>query len=321
MNWQWVVNTVLILIVIYIITRRENFSYSDHTKPNDPFFVDEKEFDLKEYDLIDTGKLTPDMLERMVHQTNERISHITGLCTYIIETIGVNKYKNKESKEEVYRATFMVVKHGGMPFAFVVTSDIKILNDPTSQHNVSGFDVNLLKQAERLHTNPTTGDVTATYESTGEVKTRLDETALPAKKYKDDKIRELASIIQDNDLSQQQREEKASAIITEILEGIKNKQPVVMVHSIRTQPLDYNYPQDHTIYTNNFGVEKYDDYTKVRESEVNFIKSKRFKEKEIMSSNDMYKTMREPVIEDVEITGMEAKRAPPPIYIKKNSFD
>jgi len=306
MNWQWVVNTVLILIVIYIITRRENFSYSDH-KPNDPFFVDEKEFDLKEYDLIDTGKLTPDMLERMVHQTNERISHITGLCTYIIETIGVNKYKNKESKEEVYRATFMVVKHGGMPFAFVVTSDIKILNDPTSQHNVSGFDVNLLKQADD--------------ESSAEVKTRLDKTIPPAKKYKDEKIRELASIIQDNDLSQQQREEKASAIISEILEGIKNKQPVVMVHSIRTQPLDYNYPQDHTIYTNNFGVEKYDDYTKVRESEVNFIKSKRFKEKEIMSSNDMYKTTREPVSEDVEITGMEAKRAPPPIYIKKNSFD
>lgn len=306
MNWQWVVNTVLILIVIYIITRRENFSYSDH-KPNDPFFVDEKEFDLKEYDLIDTGKLTPDMLERMVHQTNERISHITGLCTYIIETIGVNKYKNKESKEEVYRATFMVVKHGGMPFAFVVTSDIKILNDPTSQHNVSGFDVNLLKQADD--------------ESSAEVKTRLDKTIPPAKKYKDDKIRELASIIQDNDLSQQQREEKASAIISEILEGIKNKQPVVMVHSIRTQPLDYNYPQDPAIYTNNFGVEKYDDYTKVRQSEINFIKGKKFKEKEIMSSNDMYKTAREPVSEDVEITGMEAKRVPPPIYIKKNSLD
>ena len=306
MNWNWVVNTVLLLIVIYIMTSRENFGYGG-TKPNDPFFVDEKEFDLKEYSLVDTGKLTPDMLERMVHQTNERISHITGLCTYIIETIGVNKYKNKETKEEVYRATFMVVKHGGMPFAFVVTSDIKILNDPTSQHNVSGFDVNLLKSADD--------------ESSDEVKTRLDKTIPPAKKYKDEKIRELASIIQDNDLSQQQREEKASAIISEILEGIKNKQPVVMVHSIRTQPLDYNYPQDPAIYTNNFGVEKYDDYTKVRESEINFIKGKKFKEKEIMSSNEMYKMAREPVSEDVEITGMEAKRAPPPIYIKKNSLD
>ena len=320
MNWQWVVNTVLILIVIYIITRRENFSYSDH-KPNDPFFVDEKEFDLKEYSLVDTGKLTPDMLERMVHQTNERISHITGLCTYIIETIGVNKYKNKETKEEVYRATFMVVKHGGMPFAFVVTSDIKILNDPTSDYDVSGFDVNLLKQAERLNINPTTGNVTASYESAGEVKTRLDKTVIPAKKYKDEKIRELASIIQDNDLSQQQREEKASAIINEILEGIKNKQPVVMVHSIRTQPLDYSYPEDPAIYTNNFGVEKYDDYTKVRESEINFIKGKKFKEKAIMSSNEMYKMAREPVSEEVEIVGMEAKRAAPPIYIKKNSLD
>ena len=306
MNWQWVVNTVLLLIVIYIMTSRENFGYGD-TKPNDPFFVDEKEFDLKEYSLVDTGKLTPDMLERMVHQTNERISHITGLCTYIIETIGVNKYKNKESKEEVYRATFMVVKHGGMPFAFVVTSDIKILNDPTSQESVSGFDVNLLKSADD--------------ESSDEVKTRLDKTIPPAKKYKDDKIRELASIIQDNDLSQQQREEKASAIISEILEGIKNKQPVVMVHSIRTQPLDYNYPQDPAIYTNNFGVEKYDDYTKVRQSEINFIKGKKFKEKAIMPSNEMYKMAREPVSEEVEITGMEAKRAPPPIYIKKNSLD
>ena len=306
MNWQWVVNTVLLLIVIYIMTSRENFGYGD-TKPNDPFFVDEKEFDLKEYSLVDTGKLTPDMLERMVHQTNERISHITGLCTYIIETIGVNKYKNKESKEEVYRATFMVVKHGGMPFAFVVTSDIKILNDPTSQESVSGFDVNLLKSADD--------------ESSDEVKTRLDKTIPPAKKYKDEKIRELASIIQDNDLSQQQREEKASAIISEILEGIKNKQPVVMVHSIRTQPLDYNYPQDPAIYTNNFGVEKYDDYTKVRQSEINFIKGKKFKEKAIMPSNEMYKMAREPVSEEVEITGMEAKRAPPPIYIKKNSLD
>ena len=320
MNWQWVVNIVLILIVIYITTRRENFGYRN-TKSNNPFFVDEKEFDLKRYSLVDTGKLTPDMLERMVHQTNERISHITGLCTYIIETIGVNKYKNKETDEEVYRATFMVVKHGGMPFAFVVTSDIKILNDPTSQDNVSGFDVNLLKQAEQLHVDPTTGEVTATYESTGEVKTRLDKTALPAKKYKDEKIRELASIIQDNDLSQQQREEKASAIISEILEGIKNKQPVVMVHSIRTQPLDYNYPQDPMIYTNNFGVEKYDDYTKVRESEINFIKGKKFKKKEIMSSNEMYKTAREPVSEDVEIVGMDAKPMPPPIYIQKNSLD
>jgi len=320
MNWQWVVNIVLILIVIYITTRRENFGYSD-TKSNDPHFIDEKEFDLKGYTLIDTGKLTPDMLERMVHQTNERISHITGLCTYIIETIGVNKYKNKETKEEVYRATFMVVKHGGMPFAFVVTSDIKILNDPTSDYDVSGFDVNLLKQAERLNINPTTGNVTASYESAGEVKTRLDKTVIPAKKYKDEKIRELASIIQDNDLSQQQREEKASAIINEILEGIKNKQPVVMVHSIRTQPLDYSYPEDPAIYTNNFGVEKYDDYTKVRESEINFIKGKKFKEKAIMSSNEMYKMAREPVSEEVEIVGMEAKRAAPPIYIKKNSLD
>ena len=320
MNWQWVVNIVLILIVIYITTRRENFGYSD-TKSNDPHFIDEKEFDLKGYTLIDTGKLTPDMLERMVHQTNERISHITGLCTYIIETIGVNKYKNKETKEEVYRATFMVVKHGGMPFAFVVTSDIKILNDPTSDYDVSGFDVNLLKQAEHLNINPTTGNVTASYESAGEVKTRLDKTVIPAKKYKDEKIRELASIIQDNDLSQQQREEKASAIINEILEGIKNKQPVVMVHSIRTQPLDYSYPEDPAIYTNNFGVEKYDDYTKVRESEINFIKGKKFKEKAIMSSNEMYKMAREPVSEEVEIVGMEAKRAAPPIYIKKNSLD
>lgn len=306
MNWQWVVNTVLLLIVIYIMTSRENFGYGG-TKPNDPYFIDEKEFDLKNYNLVDTGKLTPDMLERMVHQTNERISHITGLCTYIIETIGVNKYKNKETKEEVYRATFMVVKHGGMPFAFVVTSDIKILNDPTAQESVSGFDVNLLKSADD--------------ESSDEVKTRLDKTIPPAKKYKDEKIRELASIIQDNDLSQQQREEKASAIISEILEGIKNKQPVVMVHSIRTQPLDYNYPQDPAIYTNNFGVEKYEDYTKVRESEINFIKGKKFKEKEIMSSNEMYKMAREPVSEEVEITGMEAKRAPPPIYIQKNSLD
>lgn len=307
MNWQWVVNTVLLLIVIYIMTSRENFGYGG-TKPNDPYFIDEKEFDLKNYNLVDTGKLTPDMLERMVHQTNERISHITGLCTYIIETIGVNKYKNKETKEEVYRATFMVVKHGGMPFAFVVTSDIKILNDPTAQESVSGFDVNLLKSADD--------------DSSDEVKTRLDKTIPPAKKYKDEKIRELASIIQDNDLSQQQREEKASAIISEILEGIKNKQPVVMVHSIRTQPLDYNYPQDPAIYTNNFGVEKYEDYTKVRESEVNFIKGKKFKEKEIMSSNEMYKMARQPIIsEDVEITGMEAKRAPPPIYIQKNSLD
>lgn len=306
MNWQWVVNTVLLLIVIYIMTSRENFGYGG-TKPNDPYFIDEKEFDLKNYNLVDTGKLTPDMLERMVHQTNERISHITGLCTYIIETIGVNKYKNKETKEEVYRATFMVVKHGGMPFAFVVTSDIKILNDPTAQESVSGFDVNLLKSADD--------------ESSDEVKTRLDKTIPPAKKYKDEKIRELASIIQDNDLSQQQREEKASAIISEILEGIKNKQPVVMVHSIRTQPLDYNYPKDPAIYTNNFGVEKYEDYTKVRESEINFIKGKKFKEKEIMSSNEMYKMAREPVSEEVEITGMEAKRAPPPIYIEKNSLD
>ena len=95
-----------------------------------------------------------------------------------------------------------------------------------------------------------------------------------------------------------------------------------MVHSIRTQPLDYNYPQDPAIYTNNFGVEKYEDYTKVRESEINFIKGKKFKEKEIMSSNEMYKIVREPVSgSEVEIVGMEAKRVPPPIYIQKNSLD
>ena len=55
---------------------------------------------------------------------------MTGLCTYIIDTHEVRKYKHEKTGDEVYRCRFMVLKHGGFPYAFAVSSDVRIMNDP-----------------------------------------------------------------------------------------------------------------------------------------------------------------------------------------------
>ena len=116
---------ISIIIVLYIISRTEFYSLNK----KEPLLSDEG-INMSEYsEENDKISITNDLMQEMILRTNEEVSKKTGLCTYIIETTEVKKYTHKITGSVVYRCMFMVVKHGGFDFGFLVTSDIKVINE------------------------------------------------------------------------------------------------------------------------------------------------------------------------------------------------
>lgn len=128
-------NTVLLILLILIVLMTmsrtemftEQFGFSGYTKPIEPVLLNDTQLDLSVYEEFgDDVEISNDLMQEMVLATNKEVSKKTGLCTYIIETTSVKKYRNKESNQEIYRCMFMSVKHNGFAMGFSVTSDLRI---------------------------------------------------------------------------------------------------------------------------------------------------------------------------------------------------
>lgn len=187
----------LILFVLLTMSRTEMFTeifgFSGTSKPIDHVFINDPETDLSGY--TESGEeieVSNDLMQEMVFETNKEISKKTGLCTYIIETTSIKKYKNTTTGQEIYRCMFMAVKHRGFALGFAVTSDIRIID---------------------------------------------------------------------------------------------NKATVL---SIRTQPIDIRLPSKPGIYQNAIKSKEFEDYTKVRQSEIDIIKNTKIIDKVISDPQTMY---------------------------------
>ena len=152
MNWSLVI--LLIAIVLLLTVKREPFTemfgFSGHSKPTGRVRFDDSKPDLTLYRQAEAD-INNDMMEEFVLQTNKEISKRTGLCTYIIETISVNKYV-AEDKKDIYEANFMTVKNNGFAFGFSVVAYFELGNgtltlvslrtqplDVESESNISPF--------------------------------------------------------------------------------------------------------------------------------------------------------------------------------------
>ena len=238
---------LLVICVLFMMSKTE--LYSGTTSLNDDGI------DLTDYERLENVKVSNNVMQQIILAVNKRISEITGLCTYIIDTHDVRKYKHKKGEDEVYRCRFMVLKHGGFPFAFAVSSDIRIMDDPES---VNWNDLNMQATLRTLgvsqnELNRTLKDVPIEFvdEQTGKV----DVTKLIIAKYMDE---------------------------------VSHTNPVVVVLSIRTQPLDTKKPENVAPFTTNGDTREFEDFTKVRQNELNYIKSNSIIEKKVLSAEDMY---------------------------------
>src|SRR5210317_2670456 len=190
----------IILLILYLMSRTEMFKTKEVTSD-----IDEGVLDLTQYKRLENAKVSNTVMEQIVLAANKRIQEMTGLCTYIIDTHEVRKYKHMDTGDEVYRCRFMVLKHGGFPYAFAVSSDVRIMNDP---ERVNWNDINMQATLRTLgvsqdELNNTLIDVPVEFvdEETGKV----DFTKL---------------------------------IIAKYMKEVSNANPLVVVVSLRTQPLD-----------------------------------------------------------------------------------
>ena len=120
---------ILLVIVLLLTTNREPFTElfgkSGYTQPVGRIRFDDTKPILSDFTQAEAD-IDNDMMQNFVLQTNKEISKRTGLCTYIIETTGLNKYV-KEDKT-LYECKFMTVKNSGFAFGFSVVSYFEIIN-------------------------------------------------------------------------------------------------------------------------------------------------------------------------------------------------
>lgn len=119
----------LIALVLFLMSRTtEKFGYAGHTKPVNTVVLDDPGPDMSEYNPDDKISITNDMMEKFVIAANEYVSEKTGLCTYVIETTSVKKFRHKTKNHDLYKCMFMFVRQGGFSFGFSVTVDIMVVS-------------------------------------------------------------------------------------------------------------------------------------------------------------------------------------------------
>lgn len=127
---NWTVTIILIVIVLWLTTRREPFTeifgLSGYTKSPGVIRFDDPRPDLSNFKQVEVN-INNDMMEKFVSQTNEEIQRRTGLCTYIIETTYVKRYT--DGKQDLYECVFMVVRNSGFAFGFSVASLFEMSGD------------------------------------------------------------------------------------------------------------------------------------------------------------------------------------------------
>ena len=149
----------------------------------------------------------------------------------------------------------MVLKHGGFPFAFAVSSDVRIMNDP---HSVNWNDLNMQ----------------ATLRTLGVSQGELDKTLknVPIE-FVDEETGEI---------------DVTKVIIAKYMKEVSDSKPLVVVVSLRTQPLDTQKPASDTMFTTDKEIREFEDFDKIRENHINFIKNTPLVEKKIRTPEEMY---------------------------------
>lgn len=128
------INIALLLLIVFVLfamSRTEMFGYAGYSDPIMQVVINDPVADTKEYMETTFDDISPDTVQDLVFATNKYVSDKTGLCTYVIETTSMKKYIHKESKKELYRCMFMLMKQHGFAFGFAVTADIQANPDGT----------------------------------------------------------------------------------------------------------------------------------------------------------------------------------------------
>lgn len=246
---RWVL-LLLIVLILVLMSRTEMFSTKTETTE-----IDEGVLDLTQYQRLENVKVSNNVMEQIVLAVNKRISEITGLCTYIIDTHEVRKFKHEETGDEVYRCRFMVLKHGGFPYAFAVSSDVRIMNDP-----------------ERVNWNDM--NMRATLRTLGASQDEINKTLVDVPiEFVDDETGKI---------------DATKLIIAKYMKEVSDTNPVVVVISLRTQPLDAEKPESDIMFTSDKEIREFEDFDKLRENHINFIKRTPIIEKQIPTAQEMY---------------------------------
>ena len=240
----------LILLILYLMSRTEMFKTKEVTSD-----IDEGVLDLTQYKRLENAKVSNTVMGQIVLAANKRIQEMTGLCTYIIDTHEVRKYKHIDTGDEVYRCRFMVLKHGGFPYAFAVSADVRIMNVPD---RVNWNDINMQATLRTLgisqsELNSAFIDVPMEFidEETGKV----DATKL---------------------------------IIAKYMKDVSETNPVIVVISLRTQPLDTEKPADTKMFTSDVDIKEFQKYDEVMQHELHYVKNTSLIEKKLPTADEMY---------------------------------
>ena len=120
----------LIVVVFLLMTKHEGFTeafgLSGHTIPVPPIKLNDPRPDLSKYQKVE-AVVDNDRIEEFVLQANHEISKRTGLCTYIIETTSITKYRGDD--KDIYECVFMTIKKDGFSFGFSIVATFEIENE------------------------------------------------------------------------------------------------------------------------------------------------------------------------------------------------
>ena len=249
---------LLIVFVIYSLTRTEKFT---NTPPDE---LNDEDVDLSGYEESDLS-ISHDLIQEIILRTNEQISKRTGLCTYIIETIKAEIYENKDTENpgKICKCMFMVVKYGkgGFDFGFAVSAVIRIINmgprydiNELDNENDVEMEKDLIKVIEEMENKTLRTGLT-----------EIEDARLRKFKRKYNQFKNMKK-------------------------ELVNEKPSVVILSLRTQPIHIKKPDNEGIFTNNIPPREFEDYSLIRESEISYIKNNTnlLVEKEIQNSQDAY---------------------------------
>jgi hypothetical protein len=103
----------------------DTFGLSGYTKPVPPVKLNDPRPNLEGFEQFEIS-VDNDMMEQFVIQANNEIDKRTGMCTYIIETTGINGYR--KDGVEIYEVMFMSVKKDGFSFGFSIVASFEVQN-------------------------------------------------------------------------------------------------------------------------------------------------------------------------------------------------
>ena len=240
----------IILLILYLMSRTEMFKTKEVTSD-----IDEGVLDLTQYKRLENAKVSNTEKEQIALAANKRIQEMTGLCTYIIDTHEVRKYKHMDTGDEVYRCRFMVLKHGGFPYAFAVSADVRIMNDPD---RVNWNDINMqatLRTMGISQSELNSAFIDVPMEFIDEETGKVDATKL---------------------------------IIAKYMKDVSETNPVIVVISLRTQPLDTEKPTDTKMFTSDVDIKEFQKYDEVIQHELHYVKNTSLIEKKLPTADEMY---------------------------------